>query len=238
MKKNYFFLAILLFIGGFVISSCEKEDELSANKEILSFIFEASNNAELEHNVMGNISGTAIIVEVPFGTSTKALIPSIEVSLKAGIAPVGGVSTDFTNSVSYTITAEDGSTKAFTVTVPVTPAPYIGSWKTSTSVNIENLGLSKVAVDITENGELTMELKSTLTGQIYAQSIKGNFEVLSKCNTEICLEQTYRWLDDKWTSEDAQHSIMYNCTGNHMEFKYCLCYPMNQWWFDIEMVKK
>ena len=237
MKKNYFFLAILLFMGGFIITSCEKEDELSANKEILSFIFEASKNAELESNVIGTISGTDIIAEVPFGTSINALIPSIETSNKAELGPAGGVSTDFTNPVIYTVTAEDGSTKTFTVTVPVAPAPYIGSWMTSTSVNIENLGLSKVTLDITENGEITMKLQSTLTGQIFAQSVKGNFDALSKCNTDICLEQTHRWLDDQWTPENAQHCMMYYCTDNHMEFKYCLCYPKDQWWFTIELVK-
>lgn len=238
MKNNLFFLAILLFIGGLFFSSCEKEDELSSRNEILSFVFEVNKNPELEHNIIGKITGTDIMAEVPFGTNASNLIPSIEISIGAGIGPVGGVSTDYTNPVNYKVTAEDGSTKTFTVNVPVSPAPYIGSWETVTSVNIENLGLAKVILNISENGEIEMKLKSTLTGQFFAQSIKGTFEPHSRCNTDICLEQSHRWLDDQWTPEDTQHCMMYYCSNNHMEFKYCLCYPKDQWWFTIEMVRQ
>ena len=237
MKKNLFFLAILLFIGGLLFSACEKEDVLSSKKEILSFVFEVNNNPQLEHNVIGKITNTDIIAEVPFGISTASLIPSIEISDGAGIGPAGDVSTDFVNPVSYIVTAEDGSTKTFSVSVPISPAPYIGSWETETSVNIENLGLSKVAIEVTEDGEIIMELKSTITGQLFAQSIKGSFESISKCNTEICLAQTHRWLDAQWTPEDAEHCIMYECDDDNIKFRYCLCYPKDQWWFTIELVK-
>ncbi len=237
MKKNLFFLAILLFMGGSLFTSCEKEDELSAKNEILSFVFEASKNADLEHNVIGTINDTDVVIEVPFGTNTSNLIPSIEVSTNAVIGPIGGVSTNFSNSVSYTVTAEDGSTKVFIVNVPVAPAPYIGSWETETSVNIENLGLSRLALNVNEIGEMTMELKSTISGSLWAQSIKGQFDPVSVCNTEICLDQTHRWLDDKWTEETTQHCIMYDCTGDQMVFRYCLCYPKDQWWFTVSLVK-
>lgn len=237
MKKNFFFLAILLFTGGLLFSSCEKEDELSSKKDILAFVFEVNKNPVLEHNIIGKITDTDIIAEVPFGTSTKTLTPSIEISAGATIGPAGNVATDFSSPVSYTVTAEDGSTKTFNVNVPIAPAPYIGSWETSTSVNIENLGLSKVSLEIAENGAIEMELKSTLTGQLFAHSIKGTFDPNSRCNTEICLEQTHRWLDDQWTPEDAERCMMYYCSDGHMEFRYCICYPKDQWWFTIEMVK-
>ncbi len=237
MKKNYFFLAVLLFMGGILFTSCEKEEELSDKKEILSFVFEASKNASLGHNVIGSISGTDIVAEVPFGTSTNNLIPSIEISAKAGIGPIAGVSTNYSNPVSYTVTAENGSTKVFTVNVPVAPAPYIGSWETETSVNISNLGLTHVKVSISEIGEMTMELRSTITGNLFSHSIKGQMDPMSISDTDICVNQTHRWLDGQWTAEITQHCIMYACTGNQMEFKYCLCFPKDQWWFIVSMVK-
>lgn len=237
MKKNFLFLAILLFMGGSLFTSCEKEDTLSSNKEILSFVFEASKNAILEHNVIGKIEGTSVTAEVPFGVSTSNLIPSIEISVKAGIGPIGGVSTDFTNPVNYTVTAEDGSTKTFTVNVPVAPAPYIGLWETESSISIETLGLTRVNLSITEAGEITMELKSTISGELWGQSIKGQFNPLTVCNTEACINQTHRWLDDKWTEESMERAMMYVCSDNHMEFKYCLCYPANQWWYTVSLVK-
>lgn len=237
MKKSTFFLAFLLFVGGTLFTSCEKEDELSNNKEILGFIFEASKNVQLDKNVIGIISGNEIIAEVPFGTDISDLIPSIEVSPKATIGPAGGVSTNFINPLIYIVTAEDGSTKEYTVTVPVAPAPYIGKWETETSVNIDGLGLSKVRVNITDAGEITMELKSTLTGALFAQSIKGNFDPKSQCNTEICLEQSMRWLDDKWTEETFQRCFMYYCDDTGMEYKYCKSYPPDQWWFTVTLVE-
>ena len=223
MKKNIFFLASLLIIGSMFFTSCEKEDEFSNKKEILSFVFEASKNVTLEHNVLGTISGTDIVAEVPFGTNTQNLIPSVEISAKAGIGPVAGVSTDFSGPVNYTVTAEDGSTKTFTVNVPVTPAPYIGNWETETSINIENLGLSRVKLSVNDTGEMVMELQSTISGNLWGQSIKGQFDPKSVCNTEICLDQTHRWLDSQWTPETTEHCIMYACDGSQMEFKYCIC---------------
>lgn len=237
MKKNIFFLAILLFMGGTLFTSCEKEDELSSNKEILGFIFEASKNAQLDKNIIGTISGNEIFAEVPFGTDISNLIPSIEISPKASIGPAGGVSNNFTNPATYTVTAEDGSTKQFTVTVPIAPAPYIGEWETETSVNIDGLGLSRVTIRVSESGYIEMDLKSTLTGQLFGQSIKGSFDPHSMCNTEICLEQSMRWLDDQWTEETTQRCIMYYCYNGNMEFKYCKCYPMNEWWFTVHLVK-
>ena len=237
MKKNIFFLAILLITGGLIFTSCEKEDELSSNKEILSFIFGTTHNPNLNENVLGTISGTDVIAEVPFGTNTSDLVPSIEVSPGATISPAPEVETDFSNPVNYTVTAEDGSTKVFTVNVPVAPAPYIGSWETETSVNIESLGLSRVNLDVDESGNIQMELKSTLTGELFAHSIKGHFDPKSVCNTQICLEQTERWLDGHWTAEDTQRCIMYECYDGNMTFKYCKCYPMSQWWFTVHLVK-
>ena len=237
MKKNLFFLALLLFIGGIFFTSCEKEAELSSKKEILSFVFESHKNPILEHNVIGSVSGTDVAAEVPFGTPTNNLIPSVEISANASIVPAVGVSTDFSNPVNYTVTAEDGSSKTFIVNVPVAPAPYVGVWETETSVNIENLGLARVKVTVTEDGEITMELRSTISGSLFGQSIKGTFEPLSGCNTDICVKQTHRWLDDQWTPEEAQHCMMYDCSGDQMEFRYCTCYPKDHWWFDIHLVK-
>jgi len=237
MKKNLFLMAVLLTIGGLIFTSCEKEDELSSNKEILSFVFGKTHNPDLLENVIAEISGTDVIAEVPFGTNTSGLVPSIEVSAKATISPEPGVSTNFNNPVSYTVTAEDGSTKVFNVNVPVAPAPYIGNWETETSVNISTLGLARVNVSVDASGNITMELKSTMTGDLFAHSIKGHFDPKSVCNTQICLDQSARWLDDQWTAEEVQRCIMYQCSNGKMEFKYCKCYPPTEWWFTVELVK-
>ncbi|MCF4113181.1 MULTISPECIES: lectin like domain-containing protein [Dethiosulfovibrio] len=71
-------------------------------------------------------------VTVPFGTSVTSLVPSFVLSGGAS-ATVGGVnqfsgtsSNDFGSPVVYSVTAEDGTTQDWTVTVTVAPAPRTG----------------------------------------------------------------------------------------------------------------
>jgi LPXTG-motif cell wall-anchored protein len=73
--------------------------------------------------VTGIITGTSIGVTVPYGTSITALIPIIT-HTGVGISPTG--TQDFTSQVTYTVTAEDGTTKDYTATVLVdTSIPLI-----------------------------------------------------------------------------------------------------------------
>ena len=58
-------------------------------------------------------------VTVPYGTSVTARKPVITISAKATIDPADGQVQDFGHPVTYTVTAEDDSTQAYTVTVIV-----------------------------------------------------------------------------------------------------------------------
>ena len=65
----------------------------------------------------GVITGTNISITVPYGTP---LIPIITVSDRASVSPESGVVQTFTSPVVYTVTAEDGTTKDYTVAVTLT----------------------------------------------------------------------------------------------------------------------
>lgn len=86
---------------------------LSGAKNITSFVFEG-----LEPPVAGVIDGTDIDVLVPFGTDVEELVPTI-IHTGVSISPASGVAQDFTTPVDYTVTAADGTTKVYTVTVTV-----------------------------------------------------------------------------------------------------------------------
>lgn len=109
-------LHVPLFLGllFLLLSSCDKKDDdpivLSSKKEISSFVI-----AEIE----GVIDETAktISLNLLSGTNLTSLSPEISISLKATISPSSGVAQDFTNPVTYTITAEDGSSDDYAVTV-------------------------------------------------------------------------------------------------------------------------
>ncbi|HLO18095.1 MAG TPA: DUF5018 domain-containing protein, partial [Anaerolineales bacterium] len=68
-----------------------------------------------------NEAAHTIAVTVPSGTNVTALVPTIT-HTGASINPASGVAQNFTNPLTYTVTAADGSTQAYTVTVTVAPA--------------------------------------------------------------------------------------------------------------------
>ena len=93
------------------------KDAPSAEKDILSFVF-----AGLDPEVYGTIDKTnhTIDLAVPTGTNLTALVPTITLSEFATVSPESGVAQDFTNPVTYTVSAQDESTQAYTVTVTET----------------------------------------------------------------------------------------------------------------------
>jgi hypothetical protein len=72
-----------------------------------------------DFSVDGTISGTNISVTVPNIVNLTTLAPTITHNGKS-VSPASGVEQDFTTSKTYTVTAEDNSTKNYTVTVTVT----------------------------------------------------------------------------------------------------------------------
>ncbi|BBI36630.1 S-layer homology domain-containing protein [Cohnella abietis] len=95
----------------------------SSAKDVTSFGF-----AELTPPVAGTINGTNISLIVPHGTDVRGLVATF--TLSAGASAKVGTTTqvsgvtknDFTSPVTYIVTAQDGTTKAYTVTVTAAPS--------------------------------------------------------------------------------------------------------------------
>ena len=111
----------------------------NTEKAITSFSFN-----DLNPIVLAKINGDSITATVPYGTNRTNLIATFTVSAKAllkvgTITQVSGTTpNDFTNSLVYTVMAEDSSTQDYTVTVYEAPAPK-SSEKTITSFSFNNL---------------------------------------------------------------------------------------------------
>ncbi len=92
---------------------------LSPVKAITAFNFNALSQA-----VVGvvNESAKTVALNVPYGTNVTALVPTITIT-GASINPASGVAQNFTWPVTYTVTAADTTTQAYTVTVTVAPNP-------------------------------------------------------------------------------------------------------------------
>ncbi|MEQ8175518.1 MAG: InlB B-repeat-containing protein [Syntrophomonadaceae bacterium] len=61
---------------------------------------------------------------MPNGSDVSALAPAITLSANATVAPASGTVQDFSNPVTYTVTAQDGSTQNWTVICIVDPVTY------------------------------------------------------------------------------------------------------------------
>ena len=91
---------------------------LTNDKSITSFIFSSADNPSLTDDVTGIITGNTIELKVPNGTDITNLKPSINF-LGASINPNSGIAQNFTNPVSYKVTASNGSFINYIVTVKV-----------------------------------------------------------------------------------------------------------------------
>ncbi|UII77377.1 DUF5018 domain-containing protein [Flagellimonas sp. HMM57] len=122
----------ILFLSLFVLASCSKDDDNNGDnnaggdkksdaKAITAFTFLADDNVALADDVKATIDEDEkrITAEIPLGTDVTSLKPSITLSENATVDPKEKMTIDFNNDVTYTVTAEDGSTKKYTVTVTV-----------------------------------------------------------------------------------------------------------------------
>jgi len=96
----------------------QSASEKSSQKLITSF------HLRLTPDVAGQIdqSKYTISINVPYGTDIKNLTPAIVISPKATVTPVSLSPQNFSNLVSYTVVAEDGSSQVYSVKVTVLPA--------------------------------------------------------------------------------------------------------------------
>lgn len=99
----------------------------SSANDVLTFSF----------GVLGaaTINGTTITLEVPSGTDRTNLAPTYTVSPGASGSPVSGTPRNFTSTQTYTITAQDLSTREYTVTVIETVLPDIFTWTNAVAGN-------------------------------------------------------------------------------------------------------
>ncbi len=127
----------------------------SSATDILSFsLSEATGTATID------ASAHTVAIEVANGTDLTALTPTITVSAGAGIDPAGGTSQDFTIVVTYTVTAEDGTTtQDWEVTVTEVPssATDILSFSLSEATGTATIDASAhtVAIEVTNGTDLT-----------------------------------------------------------------------------------
>jgi len=154
---------------------------LSDAKAITSFDFSSP-------AATGTIDEAAktVSLTVPSGTDVTALVPTIVVSAKANVRPASGVAQDFSSPVTYTVTAEDGTTQTYIVTVSVItgieaslertlnifPNPASSELTTRNVQNVRSIeildatGKVVMTVDVNDRNEIRIPI-SNLTRGLY-----------------------------------------------------------------------
>ncbi len=97
----------------------EPEPVLSSEKQMTDFRFAGIENNGVAVDIPGEIDedGKTIAIEMPSKTEITALEPVLEIPDKAVYEPVGPQ--DFSTPINYTVTAEDGTSRTYLVTVDV-----------------------------------------------------------------------------------------------------------------------
>jgi len=127
----------------------------SSAKDILSF--------SMPGQTASTISGDAINVTVPTGTDVTALVPAFTVSPLATAAPLTGVARDFTSPQTYTVTAQNLSTRTYTVTVSFSSSPY-AAWASNPAQGL-TAGVNDAPTDDPDFDGINNLMEFVLNGQ-------------------------------------------------------------------------
>ena len=111
MRKIAHYL-IIIITALIVLSGCSVNE--SIKKEILSFTFQ-----NCPASVIYDFDNNVYRVVISNQNDITNLIPIIEVSEGASVSPPSGHPVDFTNEVTFTVTAEDGSSRNYQVIVNI-----------------------------------------------------------------------------------------------------------------------
>ena len=114
MHRLIHFLSILCLFY-FVLMGCSKGDSSqpsSSEKKLNGVVFKAADNPGLQEDITGTIAGDSMKVKFPSTIVLSALVPTIDFT-GSSITPTNRTAQNFTNPVTYTISAQDGSTRSY-----------------------------------------------------------------------------------------------------------------------------
>ena len=151
-----------------VTYSVTAEDGINTQDWVISVTFAPNTQTDIVSFILPEQASEAIIddvnhtisMAVVYGTDLSALIPEIGLSYGATISPPGSTEKDFSAPVTYTVTAEDGSTTqdwlVTITTAPNTETDIISySFAEQTDDAIIDTGNHSVDITVVYNSDLT-----------------------------------------------------------------------------------
>lgn len=113
------------------------------------------------------------------------LVPTITTSSNATVSPLSAQAQDFTNPVTYTVSAEDGTTQAYLVTINTTftykNTAYFVNGSTLFAINLQT-GLVNWTYELSTKGSDRRSAPTVRDGVVYVWSADGYFCAID-CNS-------------------------------------------------------
>jgi hypothetical protein len=152
---------------------------LSSAKDITAFTVQGIVGTATINNSNATVNAT-----VTFASNITSLAPIISVSGFASVNPASGVTQNFTNPVTYTVTAQDASTKQWTVTI-TKQTTGINNISSNESIKIyPNPSKDFINIDLSNSDAKVSSMKiSNVQGQIISeQNVSNQIERISVTN--------------------------------------------------------
>jgi hypothetical protein len=186
------------------VFSCDEDEKpsLSAEADVLTFSF-----AGLTPAVQGTVVGTGISATVVYNQNVTALVPEITISPKASIQPASGIAQDFTSPVTYTVTAENGTTKVYTVTVTKAVPPAL----VVTPVWQKNLNSGGLPSWMTANNDRDL---AAFGDFVYVHNNNDKIRVVSKTDGSDVTAGTAGFIDGKLPDGSGNLFLLGTATDN------------------------
>lgn len=115
-------------IHGYIIVAYSSGDARSTPDVSTTFVIEGNADDSIHDFAFASVTIDSIVVVnntlmlyVPQGTDVSSLVPKVTLGPGATISPADNVATDFTDTVEYIVTAENGNERAWSVVVTTSP---------------------------------------------------------------------------------------------------------------------
>lgn len=213
----------------YVVSATFPMGESANSTEISAVPGESSAKDILSFGPGAAIVGNDIFWTVPLGTAVTNLAPAITLPPFATCVPAPGATRNFANPQSYTVTAEDGSSKVYQVTLRMADNPATGIVFTTTPLNVSasatgaeilNTGTLIEANHVGAGGETPVTLSNGLTFGTSTASLLnpdgGNQEALP-----VSFRST-GWRHN--ASDDRGYTITHAAFNHLMNHAWWMCY--------------
>lgn len=175
-KHSVLYFAVALCIA---INSCTKYEDIRRPYNNIER-FSVAGYGSLD-SINAVISGDDIVVYWNAQSESPATItPSIDISAGSSISPASGETVSFSQSTVYTVTAEDGTQRQYTLkprlneAVPIisdVPSVFRWSWETPLTLAV--------------NGEYFLESGDASNIRVYAQRLRDGYEFDLLVDTEL-----------------------------------------------------